>query len=527
MPEWILLLPILFPMVGALIFKLVLLRLPKQTQLLAILFLVFELVAILVNIAPGSHTLVISAWQAASFSVMLQLDGVTLIILLAMFVPLVAIWLIAPPQSSFGFLPALVLSASIALAISASPIAIYIAWVLFDLAVFAWQFAYHHEPGNNLQTLAVSQFAAFGVLIGAVLIASPVDAGFWLAIAFWARLAVLPFHWTLPMRGSDAHDLWLARGIPMLAASALWVRWSALQTQVPSQTIGVLVALALVVQILWMWREEIPTRAAIIGVTYSAVFIPLGVAFDPEASVAYVLWLALSTAIAIAFFEMAQRWRAENRNRYPRLLWFAGFFMLTGLPVTPAMLGRIGVYVALWENGQAALLLWASIASMWILAPLWNFGFDLKASDSREPSRIEIAGLLVIGLAFLALTIVPILIPYVFSSALGDATNRAIDRVIRTNDFIGVAMGVILLIVPIVVSYGLRLLVPMFHVRPNSWLVRLGDFFELDWLERLAINLGTRISGMLSGAVTIAEENPTVWVLFVALWVAIFITIAK
>jgi hypothetical protein len=527
MPEWILLLPILFPIVGALIFKLVLLRLPKYSQLLAILFLVLELAAILVNIAPGSHTLVLSAWQAASFSVMLQLDGVTLLVLLAMFVPLIAIWLIAPPQSAFGFLPTLVISAAVTLALSASTIAIYIAWAIFDLAIFAWQFAYHNEPGNNLRTLAVSQLAAFGVLMGAVLIVSPSDAGLWLAIAFWARLAVFPFHWTLPMRGNDAHDLWLARGIPLLAASALWMRWAAFQTQVPSQTIGTLAAIALAAQILWMWREEIPMRAALIGAAYSVSFIPLAVAFDPEASIAYVLWLALSTAVALAFFEMAQRWRAENRNRYSRLLWFAGFFMLTGLPLTPAMLGRLGVYVALWENGQAVLLLWVSIASMWILAPLWNFGFDLKGTDSREPTRIEIAGLIVIGLAILALTIVPILIPYVFSPALGDATNRAIDRVIRTNDFLGVVMSVILLIVPIVASYGLRLLVPMFHVRPNSWLVRLGNFFELDWLERLAINLGTRISGMLSGAVTIAEENPTVWVLFVALWVAIFITIAK
>jgi hypothetical protein len=39
--------------------------------------------------------------------------------------------------------------------------------------------------------------------------------------------------------------------------------------------------------------------------------------------------------------------------------------------------------------------------------------------------------------------------------------------------------------------------------------------------------MGYRTGAMVRNVQTIAEENPTVWLLFIALWIAIFIAMAR
>ena len=89
MPDWILLLPILFPLAGALVFTLVAPHVsPRARVMLPLIFLIVEIIAILVNIAPGLHALAFSDWSSAALSIAFHLDGVTLLLLLTLFVPL-------------------------------------------------------------------------------------------------------------------------------------------------------------------------------------------------------------------------------------------------------------------------------------------------------------------------------------------------------------------------------------------------------------------------------------------------------
>ena len=528
MPDWILLLPILFPLAGALVFTLVAPRVSARVRLaLPLLFLIIEIIAVLVNIAPGLHTLVFSDWSPATWSIAFQLDGVTFLLLLTLFVPLAAIWLVAPPRAPFGLLPTLVLTGAILLATSANPITVYAAWVVLDVAILAWRLVYDIEKEDTLRTFAVSQSAALALLAGALVLGTDraANGALLIALAFWARLALFPFQWSLPTRGTDAQDLWFARGVPLIAASNLWLRWSTLHVDAPVTLIGTLFSVGIIAATIWMWREEQPTRAVVVGVSHAIAFVPFAIVFGGDAGQALALWLVLSAVVALALFEIAQRWRAENRNRYPRLIWFAGILSLAGLPLTPGFLGRAGLYVSLWEAGQWLVLLIAGVTTLLLLVPLWNLGFDLQGAENRKATRMENAGLVLMTLAGAALALAPMLIAHALGPEVGNSAERALDRSIRTNDALGVAIGFAMLILPVIGSYFLRIPARHFHPRPGSLLLRVAHVIDLEWLARALTVIGYRIGAWARGASTIAEENPTVWILLAGLWVAIFISI--
>ncbi len=530
MPDWILLLPIVFPFLGALIFTPIAPRMrPRIRTWLPILLLTIEILAILVNIAPGSHRLVLSKWELASFSIALQMDGITQLLLLTVFVPLVALSLVAPRRAPFDLFSTIVLTAAILLISADNLVTAYIAWAFFDLAIFLWRLARDIERDTALRAVAIGQFTGLILVAGIVLLGSgQTGTGAWLvALAYWARLGLFPFHYLLPTRGVDAFDLWFARGIPLIAAASLWLRWPTLRIDAPITLIGVLAAVALSAAVVWIWREEMPMRAIVVCVPSAIALIPLAIVLGGDAAVALGLWLTLTTVVAIALGETALRWRADNLNRWPRLVWFAAMLSLAGLPLTPAFLGRVGLAVALWESNNWLLMLMVGTATLVILAPLWRFGFALKGSETREPFRVEYAGLAILVVTCAALGLLPMLIAHALSPAAGESAERAIDLVIRTNDALGVGIGIVMLLAPIVGSYFLQTSIRTFQASPGSLTLRVAKILDLEWLERLLAAIGFQTGSIARNAVTLAEENPTVWVLFIALWIAIFIAMAR
>ncbi len=529
MPDWILLLPILLPILGALLFSEIARRFSAKSRLwLSMIFLSLLIVAILLNIAPGSHRLVLNNWQPAAFMLALQIDGVTLILLLTMVVPLAALWLVALPRRPFDPLPMLVVSSAILLAAHDNLLTAYLAGALLDLSVFAWRIARNIERETIVRGLVIGLFSGMILIAGAIYLTSqPTIGALLITLAFWARLGLYPFHYLLPTRGADTFDLWIARGVPVLAASSLWLRWSTLRVEAPITLIGVLSGVALLVYALWVWREESPARVVGTSISNAFVLVPLTITFGGTASVALSLWLALAAAIALALFELALQWRADNSNRWHRLAWFTALFTFAGIPLTPAFLGRLGAYVALWASGNGGLMLIAGAAIAITLIPLWNIGFALHGDEKRAPTRIEFAGLGLILVAFIALALAPMLIASALAPAVGESAERALDLVVRTDNVAGVGASILILIVPIIAAYLINPLIIQLRPRPDSLLVRLARLITLDWLERLIVALGYQVSRLARNTATIAEENPTVWLLFVALWVAIFIMIVR
>jgi NADH:ubiquinone oxidoreductase subunit 5 (subunit L)/multisubunit Na+/H+ antiporter MnhA subunit len=209
------------------------------------------------------------------------------------------------------------------------------------------------------------------------------------------------------------------------------------------------------------------------------------------------------------------------------LIWFAGILSLAGLPLTPGFLGRAGLYVSLWETGQWLILVIAGLTTALVLAPLWNLAFDLQGTENRKATLMENAGLVLITLSGAALAFAPMLIAHALGPEVGNSAERAFDRSIRTNDVLGVAIGFATLILPVIGSYYLRIPARHFHPRAGSLLLRAAHVIDLEWLARASTKFGYRVGALARGASTIAEENPTVWILLAGLWVAIFISIVR
>jgi hypothetical protein len=528
-PDWILFLPIFFPLVGAIIFALIARRLPHAHLGLAILWLGLELVAILVNIAPGSHQLALAGWSAASFSIAWQIDGVNLLLLLVMFVPLLAIWLIAPPQRPFDLWLMPALTGAILLLTAANVVTLYLAWAVFDLAIFLWRIVRDIERATIVRGLVIGQLTGLIYLAGAILLAAHQTApgAFLIAVALWARLGIFPFHYLLPTRGADAADVWFARGVPMLAASNLWLHWSVYQVDIPSTLVGTLATVAIIVAAIWVWREDTPIGLARVGTEQAIAFVPLAIVFGGDAGVALGLWLALAAVMALALFEIAFRWRADNLNRWSRLIWFAGLLTLAAPPLTPAFLGRLGIYIALWEsnNGVPAILM--GLASLITLVPFWGVAFSLKGNEQRDPTRFEYVGLTLILVACAALAFLPMVIAHALAPNVGNSAERAIDLVIHTDDVAGVGLAIALLALTLIGSFSAQARAHDFYRRFGASLRNLARLLDLDWLERFGVAVGYRLGTAARGILSIAEENPTVWLLFAALWVAIFVIILR
>jgi hypothetical protein len=524
-PDWILLPPIFFPFFGALIFAFVAPRLPARARTgLPILFLIIELVLILVNIAPGTHRFAFAGWTPAAFNLALQLDGVTQLLVLTMTVPLVALWLIAPPRKPFDLLPIAVFSSAILLAAANNLLTVYLAASLLDLSIFVWRLVRDIERESAVRSLIVGQLSGLMFLAGILLLAAGQTApgATLIALGLWARTSLYPFHYLLPTRGADAFDLWFARGIPLIAAANVWLHWSAWRVETPFTLIGILAIGVLIVAAFTLWREESPMRIANTGITQVIAFVPLAIAFGGNAVVALALWLTVSFAMASALFEIALRWRAENLNRWSRLIWFLGLFTLAGLPLTPAFLGRVGAYVALWQSNNGVVILLAGAVMLAILMPVWNIGFALKGSEPRNPSRIEYAGLSIVLIYFAVLVFVPMPLAQILGTAVGQSAERALDLVIRTDNVIGVVLSVIALFAPVFIAYGMNPLVLRLRPRTDSAYTIIARWIGLDWLAHLANAIMERTGRLARGLVSITEENPTVWLLFAALWVAIF-----
>ncbi len=522
MPDWILLLPIVFPALGALALTPLLPRIkPAARQPLTIGLLFVEIALVLLNIAPGSHRWAISAWERVQFTLALQMDGVTQLVALTMLVLLLARELVAPSRLDARAL--LVLATALLFAAADGVAMLLLAWTLLDLALFGWQWTREVERANVLRRLAIGLLMGLMFFAGA-LTAHTESGAAMLTLALWARLGLFPFHALLPMRDADEFDVWIARGIPLLAAANAWLHWNTFHIAVPYTLIGILAGANLMVTALWIWRASDIVRAFSIGAQHAFALVPLTLAFGGEAGIALALWQTLGIAFALALGDIAQRWRAEEHHAYARLSGWPAVGALAGLPLTPAFLGRLGLYVALTESGEGLLLAIAFVTTLSVYAPVWHWTRALKGSETRAPTRIELAGLSIALAAFAALAFAPMLL----APALGLATSaeHALNRVIWTNNALGVLLGVLVLIAPLVGAYFLRALAAN---RPGARtsVARLARIGDLEWLERAAIRIGTRASVVTRDAFTLTEENPTVWILFAALWIAIFIAMAR
>jgi len=519
-PDFLVLVPFLVLIFGAIISTAAPRFSEPARRWLSIGILILALAAIFANAAPFSHRFEISTWDAAAFSISLRLDGIALVLLVAILVSLIALQLVRPAASldSFSFY---VLLSSALLICAGNLLTILFSWAFLDLALFAWRSARRLPHAAAMRALILGQLAGLALFAGAILLdAKQMQTGALLiALAFWARLGLFPFHWIYPNEDLQTLELVAIRGAAIAAGASLWLRWDELRLVAPIELIAALAGLTFLAAIVRIASEREAMDKIAANASSAIAFVPLAVVFGGDSGMALAFWVALSVVFALAMFELGLVWQSDAQNRWARLITSAGILSLLGLPLTPAFLGRVGVYVSLIESRQWILFLLAALAATLAASSLWQISASLRGAESREPTHAEYLGLQILGLTFIVFGFGATLLAQV----TGESADRALDLVIRTDDILAVVIALVALIASVTLSFFLARVDWGYHAQGEDIAQFAARVIELDWLARWLTRLGESISALAHGLAALAEENPTVWILFAALWIAIFI----
>ncbi len=528
LPDSLFLLALVFPSLGALGGALAARRAPTAQRWLTMLLCAIEIALVSFVAAPGAHRAILSDWEAGGITFAFEIDGATFLLLITLLaVPILLALVQAAP--AFDAYAIFALNASIILLTAATPITVFFASATLDIAIFAWRMRRGIEAETATRSLAVGQIANIVFFAGAMLLLARFrnEGAQLIALALWGRAGLFPFHWLPLWRGSSSRDLWIARGAPLLAALNLWLHWRRWQADMPTELVGILAALALIGALLWMRQAEVPQRAVSIVPFFAAVLVPLVVAFGGDAALALGVWLTLGIAFSLVLFEIAMNWSPEQKTRWTRILWVAGLLALAGVPLTPAFLGQAGLYVSLWENGQGALLFLCAMTSLVVYGSVWRFGIGIQGSEPRNPYARERVALWLIFAAYFALPLISLPLGNAIGESLARATESALDRVIRTNNAPAVLGALALLFVPLLVSLFFALARGQVSARLDAILRALARLWHLDWFARPLAFSAYWMSALARNFLAMAEENPTVWILLIALWVVIFILVPR
>lgn len=519
-PDFVVLVPFLVLFFGAIIATVAPRFSEPARRRLPIGILILALVAILVNAAPFSHRFELSSWDAALFSIALRLDGIAFVLLVAIFISLIALELVRP-AASLDALSFYILLYSALLICAGNLLTTLFAWVFLDLALFAWRSARRLPHDAAMRALILGQLAGLALFAGAILLDAKQTqmSALLIALAFWARLGLFPFHWIFPNKDLQTLELTAIRGPAIAAGASLWVRWDELKLVVPSELIAWLAALTFLAAVVRIASEQEAMDQITAIVLNAIAFVPLAIAFDGASATALAFWVALSILFALAMFELGLVWQSDAQNRWARLFISAGILSLLGLPLTPAFLGRVGVYVSLIESRQWILFFLGVISATLAAKSHWQISASLRGAESREPTRVEYLGLQLLGLAFIVFGFGATLVAQV----TGESADHALDLVVRTDDVLAVAIAFAALIASVAMSFILARISWGYHAQGEEIAQFAARVLDLDWLARGLTRLGKSVSALAHGLAALAEENPTVWILFAALWIAIFI----
>lgn len=523
MPDWILIVPILFPFLAALIQSIQPLQARFRDRALFVLVGV-EILFVFLNLSTQAHALTLSRWELGAFSIAFQLDNTSVFLLLVIFVPLFALWLATPPSlPGLGFLIA---GAAALLIVSANLMTIFFAWVLLDAALFIWRLAQAGERDSAPRLFALGLASTLLLFAGALFAGAgnPDTGAILVALAFWARLGLFPFHWIAPLQ-SWQDDLWIARAVPLIAGASLWIHWSLFKLTLPLDWIGILAIVALGASTIWSWRARRTSVIMVATVSQTCVFIPLAVAYGGDTGPALALWLAFGTFLGFACLLLALGWRQPSR-RAAGWVWSAGLVSLGQVPLTPAFVGRVGLYVSWMRDAHWGLLVIAAITSGLVLANVWQARLGAEpAEDWPEGRQRQLAALTVLGLSFAILALAPMPVANLLYTEMASSAASALGMLFYP-DVILFLLALAVLLLPLDLSFVFRrsrLAAPESHLTPAQAV----DVLGFDALIRVAASVGYQMGVAARNVSAIAEENPIIWILLVALWIAIFILIPR
>ncbi len=416
------------------------------------------------------------------------------------------------------------------------------AWVLADFGLLVWRLASLGDQTGRpevwrawgVSTLGAVLLLAAGVLLlneGSSLVlrewAPGGPAATLILLAAWIRTGIYPFHYLPPA----ADEKGSKDGLRILACTFLFGAYllvralSGLQDEPARVELLQLLAVVSIAATGLLALFERETARAIhwsAWATGAMLFLVLPVGGQVRADL--TLWSALALFASVTMADAARALRAQS-SRFPwkQVLWLGSILSIAGSPLTVGLLGRVGLLAALAEGGEYALLL--LVAAIAFLAPVPLFVEFLQAGkiQERRPTYLEYAAIVLL----LGGVVGGGVFPFVFSAWLGPAAQEASalasDALFHAPSplFPLLLLTLVLLPIPLVFLFALRLGEQRQRFQdPAGPLVPLLD---LTWLARGMDRLSDSTGALVHRASALIEQYPIGWVLFAAIWLAIWL----
>ncbi len=417
------------------------------------------------------------------------------------------------------------------------------AWLLVDLGLVLWRLTESDGPsvrGMAWRGFALSQFGALLFLVAGVLVLNsgsslriqdsvlgglPADL---VLVAAWIRTGLYPFQ--LPPRATTPAERQgtLERiALTSLLGSYLVVRLLMI-LHGDFAYAGVLYALALAsvaASAVLALTEPGPGQA--LGSVARAVGAPiLLIPFLPAfgARPAFAIWLTLGLFNMLIIGISASLLRASTRRQpWRQVLWAAAILAASGAPLTPGFFGRIGLYAAALRSSGILLPLAISAATTVTLIPLWRSYRAARNEEWRDPTWIEYAGLAALLFPLFVEGLVPFVVTFLFGRQVEDASTYAYDALFHPPNVLEPMILLSSVILPLPAAFFLARVhgaaVPAMGKARGA----IPRALDLSAIGR-GIVLSLDSVGVAARQVTaLIEQHPIGWILFAAIWVALWL----
>ena len=345
--------------------------------------------------------------------------------------------------------------------------------------------------------------------------------------AAWIRTGFWPFHYAPPEEPDPPHS-WslydlaitgllglflLVRGILRLQEDPLY-----------PELIQYLALLGLAAATLLALSEhgEQPRIAWAVRALGAPLFLLTIIAVVSHVGI--VIWLMLDLFNLVNLALAAAVFRPQTvRQPWRQVLWGAVLLCAVGFPLTPGFLGRVGYYAAVIQGGDQ--MLFAAILGTTTLAliPVWRGFLSAGAGESRNPTPVEYVGLALLLLPVVIEGVLPFRVTALFGREVEDASAFAYDALVHSSSLWQPIILVGATLLPLPLSYFLARAVDPLRVRIGALPQALTTFLDLSFFSDAFAALVDVLGEGVRQLSALIELHPVGWILFAAIWVALWL----
>lgn len=408
------------------------------------------------------------------------------------------------------------------------------AWLVVELGLLAIPIAKGEPRERVARAFAWNLAALVAWLTGGMIAANEASslrldeatlqgtAALLIFLACWIRSGLYPFQAAAP---ASADTFGVRVGVPFLLGGYLLTRLLAqLQgsvTLLSEMQLVVLLAFG-ISALLVVGQPHGADAFDWVLRAFAAPLLLLPFFFTSEVAPAFAIWLAIGAFALASLIGLAWLWRAQPpRVPLTALVWIAALCVTAALPLTPAFTTRVGMLAASYATGFLALWLLLVAAMALILIPLWREIFASRDVAPKAPTIFEYTALACVLLPTLSVAVLPMF----FASPVSDAADTALklfaQAIMPTGSQWGAWIFLIAgLVVPLLASFELA----RRWERYASFLpTRVSAILDLSGLSRAFDLLYRFVRALLQRTLSILEQPPIAWLIFLAIWVAVWL----